>query len=341
MAPATSLPSVALPEPPVGMSRPPDIDQPKASAPDKGICITQVNADDWDAFGNSPDDITFEVSPLVVEDNIESIRAAEQHAQLQEEAFVQAQREEKTRQEEQGRHQREASEKASREEQERLQHEAEAKAAREEQERLQHEAEAKAAQEEQERLQHEAEAKSAREEQERLQQQAAAKAAREEQERLQHEAEAKAAREEQERLQHKAEAKEEMAEDALYQAVKNRNVAEINVLLPITTSRLWQTSPISLAKLRAWPKPRSKPLVCRRSCKIAQMFPDGWPSKTGIAFATFRGESHLFSSSRSVPRSPFHARRCCTLLGGVGSGRCTDYARTLQNPFLVGHSGGS
>ena len=99
MAPATSLPSVALPEPPMRMSQPPDIDQPKAFAPDKGICTTQVNADDWDAFGNSPDDITFEVLPLVVEDSIERIQAAEQQAQLQEEAFVQAQPEEKTRQE--------------------------------------------------------------------------------------------------------------------------------------------------------------------------------------------------------------------------------------------------
>jgi hypothetical protein len=106
-----------------------------------------------------------------------------------------------------------------------------------------------------------------------------------------------------------------------------------------TSSRLWRTSPISLAKLDGLPEPRSQPVVGRRSCRMAPMLPDGSPPKTGIALPTFRGESHNCSSSRSVSPPPFHARRCCALLGGVCGGRYAEYARTLQTPFLVGHSG--
>ena len=100
-----------------------------------------------------------------------------------------------------------------------------------------------------------------------------------------------------------------------------------------TSSRLWQTSPIGLAKFDCLPEPRSTPVVCRRSYRMVPMSPDGSPSKTGIAHPTFRGESHLFSSSRSVSRPPFRARRCCALLGGVCGGRYAEYARTLQTPF--------
>ena len=106
-----------------------------------------------------------------------------------------------------------------------------------------------------------------------------------------------------------------------------------------TTSRLWQTSPSSLARLHACPKPRSKPLVCRRACRMAPMLPDGSPTKAGIALPAFRGESHLFSSRRSVPRPPFHARRCCTLSRrGMRRAVCR-VCPDPPDPFLVGHSG--
>ena len=69
------------------------------------------------------------------------------------------------------------------------------------------------------------------------------------------------------------------------------------------------------------------------------MLPDGSPTKTGIALPTFRGESHLFSSSRSVPRPPFHARRCCTLSRrGMRRAVCR-VCPDPPDPFLVGHSG--
>jgi hypothetical protein len=63
------------------------------------------------------------------------------------------------------------------------------------------------------------------------------------------------------------------------------------------------------------------------------MLQDGSPTKTRIALPTLRGESHRLSSRRSVSRPPFHARRCCALLGGVCGRRYAEYARTLQTPF--------
>ncbi len=46
-----------------------------------------------------------------------------------------------------------------------------------------------------------------------------------------------------------------------------------------------------------------------------------------------------FVANRTIFRPPFRARRCCALLGGVCGGRYAEYARTLQTPVLVGHSG--
>jgi hypothetical protein len=100
-----------------------------------------------------------------------------------------------------------------------------------------------------------------------------------------------------------------------------------------TLSRLWQTSPSSLAKSHACPNVAPSPSFAgalagwRQCCQMARIQRRVSPSQPFVANRTF------FSSSRSVSRPPCDALRCCTLLGEACGGRYAEYARTLQTPF--------